>query len=267
VEPSEFHGVNSTTISHVDDNLDWVDAPIPVSTPVFQTPPAVANHNPINNQLAEALQQLSENLNRGSAPKPHQSKAYILDTFDSSDPYKLNHFLFQCRLFFCTNPLQFSTNEEKINFMMTYLSSVTQDWFKVALHQKDLGYAQLWLFTWDLFVKELQVHFGLSDPVEDTANHIDNLCMKPGDKIATYNMEFMWYAAQLNWGDTVLCHRFYQGLPNCLQDLIANWEQGKPTSFHAMYQLAIIFDNRYWERNHERDRFHNMEKEVADSHH
>jgi len=111
------------------------------------------------------------------------------------------------------------------------------------------------------------VHFGLLDPVGDAASLIDNLRIKPGDKIATYNVEFMWYAAQLNWGDTVLCHRFYQGLPNRLQDLIANREQGKPTSFHAIYQLAITFDNRYWERNHKRDRFRNTEKEAADSHH
>jgi len=89
------------------------------------------------------------------------------------------------------------------------------------------------------------VHFGLSDLVGDATNLIDNLCMKLGDKISTYNVEFMQYAAQLNWGDTVLCYRFYQGLPNHLQDLIANREQGKPTSFHAMYQLAITFDNRY----------------------
>jgi len=233
---------------------------------VFQTPP-VANRNPINNQLAEALRQLSENLNRGSAPKPHQLKARIPDTFDGSDPHKLNHFLFQCRLFFHANPLQFSTDEEKINFAMTYLSSVVQDWFKVALQQEDLSYAQPWLFTWHLFVEELRVHFGLSDPVGDAANLINNLHMKPGDKISTYNVELMWYAAQLNWDDTVLYHCFYQGLPNCLQDLIANREQGKPISFHAMYQLAITFDNRYWERNHERDRFCNMEKEAANNHH
>jgi len=81
---------------------------------------------------------------------------------------------------------------------MTYLSSVAQDWFKVALQQEDLSYAQPWLFTWHLFVKELWVHFGLLDPVEDATNLIDNLHMKPGDKIATYNMEFIWYTAQLN---------------------------------------------------------------------
>jgi len=110
---------------------------------------------------------------------------------------------------------------------LTYLSGVAQDWFEVALQQEDLGYAQPWLFTWHLFVEELRVHFGLLDPVGDATSLIDNLRMKPEDKIATYNVEFMWYAAQLNWGDTVLCHRFYQGLPNRLQDLIANREQEK----------------------------------------
>jgi len=145
--------------------------------------------------------------------------------------------------------LQFSTDEEKINFAMTYLSSVVQDWFEVALQQEDLGYTQPWLSTWYLFVDKLWVYFGLSDPVGDAANLINNLHMKPGDKIATYNREFMWYTAQLNWGDSVLCHCFYQGLPNCLQDPIANQEQSKPNSFHAMYQLAITFDNHYWEQN------------------
>jgi len=101
----EFYGVNSATIPHVDNNLDWVDAPIPVPTPVFQTSSPVADCNPINNQLAEALQQLSENLNRESTPKPYQSKACILDTFDSSNPHKLNHFLFQCQLYFYANTL------------------------------------------------------------------------------------------------------------------------------------------------------------------
>jgi len=74
-------------------------------------------------------------------------KACILDTFNNSDPHKINHFLFQCRLYFCANALQFFTDKEKINFAMTYLSSVAQDWFKVALQQEDLSYTQSWLST------------------------------------------------------------------------------------------------------------------------
>jgi len=132
--------MDPVTISYVDDNPDWVNTPILAPTFVFQTSPPVADHNPINNQLAEAFRQLSENLNRGSAPKPHQSKACILDIFNGSDSHKLSHFLFQYQFYFCTNPLQFPTNKEKINFMITYLYSVTQDWFKVTLQQEDLSY-------------------------------------------------------------------------------------------------------------------------------
>ena len=130
---------------------------------------------------------------------------------------------------------------------MIYLSGVVQDWFKVALQQEDLSYTQSWLSTWQLFIDKLRVHFRLSDPVGDAANLIDNLHIKLEDKILTYNVEFMWYAAQLNWGNSVLCYYFYQGLPNRLQNLIANWEQGKPIFFYAMYQLAITFNNCYWE--------------------
>ena len=92
---------------------------------------------------------------------------------------------------------------------MIYLSGVAQDWFKVALQQEDLSYTQPWLSTWQLFMDKLWVHFRLSDLVRNAANIIDNLHMKLEDKISTYNMEFMWYVAQLNWGDSVLCHYFY----------------------------------------------------------
>ena len=30
--------------------------------------------------------------------------------------------------------------------------------------------------------------------------------MKPGNKISTYNVDFMHYASQLDWGNSVLCY-------------------------------------------------------------
>ena len=53
----------------------------------------------------------------------------------------------------------------KINFAMTYLTGVVQDWFEVGLNQEDQGILQDWLSNWNLFVDELRRHFGLSDPV------------------------------------------------------------------------------------------------------
>ena len=135
----------------------------------------------------------------------------------------------------------------KINFTMTYLTGVAQDWFEVGLNQEDQGILQDWLSNWNLFVDELHQHFGLSDPVGKAANMLDNLHMKPGNKISTYNVDFMRYAFQLGWGNSVLCHHYYQGLPNQIQDSISTWEQGKPTSFQDMYVLAMTIDHHYWE--------------------
>jgi len=49
VEPSEFHGADPSTVPQVDNDPDWVDAPIPILTPAFRTSPPVADRNPINN--------------------------------------------------------------------------------------------------------------------------------------------------------------------------------------------------------------------------
>jgi len=154
----------------------------------------------------------------------------------------------------------------KINFAMTYLTGVAQDWFEVGLNQEDQGILQDWLSNWNLFVDELCQHFGLSDPVGEAVNMLDNLCMKPSDKISTYNMDFMCYASQLGWRNSVLCHCYYQGLPNRIQDPISTWEQGKPISFQDMYALAMTIDHRYWERDCECYRARQAEKEALESH-
>ena len=40
-------------------------------------------------------------------------------------------------------------------------------------------------------------HFGLSDPISKVANILNNLHIKPNNKISTYNMDFMYYVSQL----------------------------------------------------------------------
>ena len=45
----------------------------------------------------------------------------------STEPNKLNHFLFQYHLYFHTNPMQFNIDIVKINFVITYLTGVVQN--------------------------------------------------------------------------------------------------------------------------------------------
>jgi len=91
----------------------------------------------------------------------------------------------------------------------------------VSLNQEDQSILQDWLSDWNLFVDKQHRYFGLSDPVGEAANMLNNLYMKPGNKISTYNMDFMHHASQLGWENSVLCHRYYQRLPNRIQDPIS----------------------------------------------
>jgi len=84
----------------------------------------------------------------------------------------------------------------------------------VNLNQEDQGILQDWLSNWNLFVDELCWHFGLSDPIGEVVNMLDNLCMKSGDNISTYNMNFICYVFQLGWENSVLYYHYYQGLQN-----------------------------------------------------
>jgi len=90
--------------------------------------------------------------------------------------------------------------------------------------------------------------------------------MKPGDKISTYNVDFMHYASQLGWRNSILCHRYYQGLSNRIQDPISIWEPGKPTLFQDMYALVMTIDHYYWERERKHHCAKQAEKEALESH-
>jgi len=91
--------------------------------------------------LADILGWLANTLNANQTSRPNTNsrgtKAHIPDTFSSTELDKLNNFLFQYRLYFHANPAQFNTDIAKINFTITYLTGVAQDWFKVGLNQKD----------------------------------------------------------------------------------------------------------------------------------
>ena len=59
------------------------------------------------------------------------------NTFDSMNSEKLNSFLFQYQLHFCANPVQFTIYIVKVNFIMTYLTEVTQSQFEIGLDQEE----------------------------------------------------------------------------------------------------------------------------------
>ena len=97
------------------------------------------------------------------------------------------------------------------------------------------------------------------------ANILDNLHMKPGNNISTYNVNFIYYASQLGWKNSVLYYRYYQKLSNWIQDPISIWEQGKPILFQNMYALAMSINHHYWEYDCKHYCARQAEKETLES--
>ena len=168
--------------------------------------------------MANILGWLANTLIANQTPSPNtnsrETKAYISDNFSSTKPNKLNNFLFQYCLYFHANPTQFDMNIVKIIFAMTYLTGVAQNCFEIGLNQENQNILQNWFFNWNIFVDKLHQHFGLSDLVGKAATMLNNFCIKLGNKISTYNMDFIHYASQLGWWNSIVCHCYYQGLLN-----------------------------------------------------
>jgi len=128
---------------------------------------------------------------------------------------------------------------------MTYVSGVVQDWLQVALEQEDQGIYHAWLYSWTSFVKEMHTCFGIPDIVVEAAHSLDHLHMDSDNQIATYNVAFLQYFTELQWTENALCHRYYSGLPDCIQDIISTHEGGKPSTFQTLYSTAISIDNHF----------------------
>jgi len=130
--------VPGPSIVPADKDPNWKDAPAtnpitntitanrPTSSTCSWSKPCQSENT--NEQLAEVLSQLANTLNSNQTPGPNTNTreiiARISDTFSSTEPNKLNNFLFQYCLYFCANLAQFDMDIMKINFTMTYLTGI-----------------------------------------------------------------------------------------------------------------------------------------------
>ena len=143
-------------------NIDWAtfvqEQPVIVESPTqsHQNTPTPSNiwDEPNNDNislqeqsspsLAQAIMLMTEELHRRdsspSKPTPTNSKAKEPDTFDDSDPKKLNNFILLCNLYFQNNSA-YSKDKAKITFALTHLWGTALEFFEPMLTSDD---ALLW---------------------------------------------------------------------------------------------------------------------------
>jgi hypothetical protein len=208
--------------------------------------------------MAQVLTQLTRaiNFNRDSAAPADRwkVKARDPDLFDGLDPLKLKDWLFQCNLYFISNPQTFEgADNAKISFAISYLSGSALWLFQTMIGEEDLSYTDNPLAnSWDTFVWELTNCFGSADPKGEARNKLENLFMKHDQHLVKYELEFIWLSTLTSWDDTYLSHRYYCGLPARIKDVMTNMVKDKPKTLSAMRKLSVKIDQQYWERQHER---------------
>ena len=189
--------------------------------------------------LAEAISLMTKEL-KCHDDKSGKAKAKGLDTFDGSDPHKLNSFLLFCNLYFHNN-LSYADDDAKVTFVLTYLCGMALDFLN-------------WPFPGLTILQNSWIigphQFGPIDPTVDAEDSIDNLKMWDNQHILKYDIDFNRLSIQTGWNDNVLWHRYYSGLAKRIKDIMG--QQGKPPTLTKMKLLAHAFDSCHWEQLHER---------------
>jgi len=211
--------------------------------------------------LAQAIMLMTKELRRRenisvSVPR---AKAKEPDTFDGSEPRKLNNFILLCNLYFRTNPA-YSADETKVTFALSYLRGTALEYFEPSILDSDE--VPDWMDNWSAFVRTLRTQFGPIDPTADAEDGIDNLRMQDNQHIVKYNVEFNRLSIRTGWDDSVLRHRYYTGLAERIKDIMG--QQGKPGTLEGMKTLAHSIDARHWERAREKSRSKKPDSDKSD---
>jgi hypothetical protein len=245
-----------------------VDPPAVTSTPEAATPQFEeipenpedhSTPGPAEPSLAEAITLMTQEL-RNREPKKPSIKAKEPDTFDGSDPKKLNNFILLCSLYFRSSS-SYDEDEAKVTFALSFLRGTALEFFEPSLLSPDD--VPDWLEDWSVFVNTLRTNFGPLDPTADAEDSLDNLKMRENQRILKYNVDFTRLAIQTGWTDGVLRHRYYAGLAERIKDVMG--QQGKPATLAAMKVLAHSIDARYWERIREKSRTENKNTAKSDT--
>ena len=173
--------------------------------------------------LAVAINRLSRSSRCTNDSSSSHAKVHEPDTFDGTDPKKLQTFLVQCELCFQDRAKALRLDRAKVTFAQSYLKGMTLEWFKPdLLNSSDPVDHPRWMDSWVHFIAELQSTFKPHDPITDAEHQLEHLQMKDAHHVTRYIVDFNRVASQVqDYGDGTLHRLFYSRLLDHLKDEIA----------------------------------------------
>ena len=125
-------------------------APVPSNSPLIPHEDQAEPSEDLTPNLAEAIVLMTSELRLRS--NNSSLKVKEPDTFDGSDPRKLNNFILLCNLYFRNNPTRYE-DAAKITFALSYLRGLALEFFEPTLLDSDKVLE--WLESWPVFTDTL----------------------------------------------------------------------------------------------------------------
>ena len=114
---------------------------------------------------------------------------------------------------FNAHPQNFTSESAKVCFAISYLKKLALEWFEQGVLEDKQTQAPEWRSSWMEFIKELQTHFGPTNPTGTAEVELQHLTMTSRACLSEYLVRFNMLASRVEWGDVVLRFQFYDGLP------------------------------------------------------
>lgn len=174
---------------------------------------------------------------------------------------KLSGFLIQVNLYLSFHKTKFSSDTEKVLWIVTLLRGPALGWIEgyVAdymmktnergeMMRHMLPNTIKYMHTLSGFVEGLTTTFGEIDGAKKAAIALQTLRQK--GSAATYTAEFQRHSTKLSWNDGALMHQYYRGLKEHVKDDLSR--EDPPNTLAKMIERAIQIDNRSYERTLEK---------------
>lgn len=172
-------------------------------------------------------------------------------SFDGTKPEQLRPFLFNCEQQFRADPRSFATEEQKVNYAVSYLDGVAAESFQNEFLNPDPVNPVPWISDWTEFAIQLSLMFGIPDAIGNAEDELNNLKMDKDHTFSEHLVTFNRWAAQTDWNSSALRNALWRSLPRRLTDALAGLQDGVPRSLALLKARAQTLDSNYWARQNQ----------------
>lgn len=190
-----------------------------------------------NAQARLQLDQLQSELARVRKPIAKVNPPAVFSGAVGHGKLDIRHWLAQVNLVIISQATTYTTDEEKINYAISWLRDDAFVW--VFAYLQPGKPKPSWLLNFDEFCKQIQAVYGDPDIVQSYSRKLEQL--RQVHSAASYAAEFRALANYLSWGDDVLMYIFKKNLKAEVKQEL--YRVDKTNNLNDLITLACNIDN------------------------